>query len=143
MIDIENLVFREVKEAVLNCDNSATVYGDYINAPESFPCVYVTEDSNITYEPSLDAEQKEHHAKILYAVNIYADNAGNKKSVAKKLLDAVDNAMIFMGFTRITCNRLPNEDRTIYRIMARYQAIVGEEVYDPVRDCYVNRIYKQ
>lgn len=143
MIDIENLVFKTVKEAAVNCDSNVAVYADYINAPEHFPCVYVTEDSNITYEPSLDAEHKEHHAKLMYAINIYADNAGNKKSVAKKLLDAVDNAMIFMGFTRITCNRLPNEDRTIYRISARYQAIVEEETYDHVRDCYINRIYKQ
>lgn len=126
MIDIENKVLSVVRDAVLAQFPNAVVYGEYVDVPASFPCVTVTEDTNYTYVYSKDEQVEEHHADVQYAVNVYSDLQTGAKLEARDILKVADDAMQGMKFWRTMTRQVPNVDRTIYRLIARYHAIVGE-----------------
>jgi hypothetical protein len=48
------------------------------------------------------------------------------KLEAKAILNIADNAMQSMKFWRTMTRQVPNVDRSIYRMIARYRAVVGE-----------------
>ena len=126
MIDIENKVLSVVREAVLAQYPTASVYGEYVEVPASFPCVTVTEDTNYTYVYTKDEQLSEHHAEVQYAVNVYSNKQTGAKLEAKAIMNIADNAMQGMKFWRTMTRQVPNVDRTIYRLIARYRAVVGE-----------------
>jgi len=130
MIDIENKVLSVVREAVLAEYPNASVYGEYIDVPESFPCVTVTEDTNYTYVYSKDEQLMEHHAEVQYAVNVYSNLQTGAKLEVRKIMGIADNAMQSMKFWRTMSRQVPNVDRSIYRMIARYRAVVGEPTVD-------------
>jgi len=126
MIDIENKVLSVVRDAVIAEYPNASVYGEYVEAPASFPCVTVAEDTNYTYVYSKDEQLLEHHAEVQYSVNVYSDKQNGAKLEARKILNIADNAMQSMKFWRTMTRQVPNVDRTVYRLIARYRAVVGE-----------------
>lgn len=130
MIDIENKVFSVVRAAVLGQFPNAKVYSEYIDVPEAFPCVTVTEDTNYTYVHSKDDSVDEHHADVQYAVNVYSNKKTGAKLEARAILKVADTAMQGMKFWRTMTRQVPNVDRTIYRVVARYHAVVGEPRQD-------------
>lgn len=130
MIDIENKVLSVVREAVLAQFPNASVYGEYIDIPETFPCVTVTEDTNYTYVYTKDEQLMEHHAEVQYAVNVYSNLKTGAKLEARKIMNIADAAMQNMKFWRTMTRQVPNIDRSIYRMVARYRAVVGEPTED-------------
>lgn len=141
MIDIENKVLSVVREAVLAQYPTASVYGEYVEVPASFPCVTVTEDTNYTYVYTKDEQLAEHHAEVQYAVNVYSDKQTGAKLEAKAIMNIADNAMQGMKFWRTMTRQVPNVDRTIYRLIARYRAVVGEPTQ--VGDDLVFQMYQK
>ena len=141
MIDIENKVLSVVRDAVLAQYPTASVYGEYIDVPASFPCVTVTEDTNYTYVYSKDEQPDEHHADVQYAINVYSNLKTGAKLEARAILKVADDAMQGMKFWRTMTRQVPNVDRTIYRMVARYHAIVGEPMQ--VGDDLVYQIYQR
>jgi hypothetical protein len=126
MIDIEAKVFTTVATAVRTEYDTASVYGEAVEIPESFPCVTVEESDNYTYRDSQDTDLREHHANLMYTVNIYSNApAYQKKLQAKRIFDLVDQTMQDMKFTRTSASQIRNVDRTVFRITARYIAVVG------------------
>lgn len=126
MIDIENKVLSVVREAVLAQYPTASVYGEYVEVPASFPCVTVTEDTNYTYVYTKDEQLAEHHAEVQYSINVYSNKQAGAKLEAKAIMNIADNAMQGMKFWRTMTRQVPNVDRTIFRLIARYRAVVGE-----------------
>ena len=128
MIDVENIIFTNVATAVRAAFSGISVYGEYVEAPAAFPCVTIVEADNAVYERTRDLDGIEHHAAIMYEVNVYTNDAQAKKTKAKAIANAIDNAMSGMQFTRTFRGQTPNVDRSIYRITMRYQAVVREGV---------------
>jgi hypothetical protein len=64
----------------------------------------------------------------MYECNVYSDKENGKKAEAKQIADIVDNAMQSMKFTRTMRSQIPNQDRTIYRVTMRFEAVVGEPI---------------
>lgn len=139
MIDIENKVLSVVREAVLAKYPTASVYGEYVETPESFPCVTVVEDTNYTYVYTKDEQLMEHQCEVQYSVNVYSDKQTGAKLEARAILAVADEAMQNMKFWRTMSRQVPNVDRTIYRVLARYRAVIGEPTqvgYDLVYKIY-------
>ena len=141
MIDIENKVLSVVREAVLAQYPTASVYGEYVEVPASFPCVTVTEDTNYTYVYTKDEQLAEHHAEVQYSINVYSNKQTGAKLEAKAIMNIADNAMQGMKFWRTMTRQVPNVDRTIYRLIARYRAVVGEPTQ--VGDDLVFQMYQK
>ena len=69
----------------------------------------------------------ENHAQVLYEVNVYSNKTSGKKAECKAIIALIDSKMEALGFTRTLMNPVPNEeDATVYRMVARYRAIVSK-----------------
>lgn len=123
MIDIENLVVDTVTRIVKSYYPNATIKSEKQDVPSSFPFVSIIEADNQTYRKTQDDENREHHIEVMYEVNVYSNKRDGKKTEAKKILSLVDDVLQDMKFTRIT--RLPIENKSYYRYVARYTAVVG------------------
>lgn len=129
MIDVENLVIDTISKALKASAYSSTlVVSDYTDTPSSFPCVSVIESDNYTYRRTQDNDLKEHHTNVMYEVNVYSNKASGAKSEAKKIMEIVDTTFQNNKFTRTVKQPIPNRDKSIYRIVARYEAVIGEGI---------------
>lgn len=128
MIDIENQVFTLVADALRAAHPGVFVTGEYVKAPPSFPCVMIELRDNSTYRPTQDTSTLENHATILFEINAYSNKTSGKKSECKALMQTLDEVFLSIGFDRQACSPTPNyADATIYRMTARYIAIVSKE----------------
>lgn len=126
MIDVENLVFTTIRNKLKTEYTNIQVTGEYVEVPASFPSVSIEQSDNAVYKNTQDAQGVEHHASLMYSVNVYSNKQSGKKSEAKGIMSVVDTAFKSIGFTRTMSNPIPNKDSSIYRITARYEAIVDE-----------------
>ena len=128
MIDIESELFTSVAEAVRETYPSIYMTGEYVKTPPSFPCVSLIEIDNVIYTNGRDSGGIENFAQVSYEVNVYSNKTSGKKSQCKAILAIIDTEMESMGFTRTLMNQIPNEDdATIYRMVARYRAVVSKD----------------
>lgn len=130
MTDIENLVCDRVFRAVNAAYPNAVCYSEYVEIPAAFPCVTVYEADNRTYRPSDDEQLADHQVHVMYECNVYSDKQNGKKAEAKAIADIVDSTMQSIKFTRNMRSQIPNQDRTIYRVTMRFEAVVGEPIVD-------------
>lgn len=133
MIDIENIVLDRVtkvlRETYLAQYPGLTVYAVENPVPESFPCVTVVLTDNYTYQKTLVSNQgRENHAHITFTVNVYTNNAQDRKLVAKDIFNTVDLILQDLCLTRTYASYMPNIDRTIFRITGRYYGIVEKPI---------------
>lgn len=128
MIDIETEVYDPVRSLILAQYPDAYVTGEYIRAPAKFPAVCIEQTDNTAYGWTQDSDGLEHDAYIMFEVNIYSNRVKGKKAEAKALAAIVDEYMLHIGFTRTFLNPIPNLlEATVYRLTARYQAIVSKD----------------
>lgn len=130
MIDIENLVCDRVFRAVKAVFPNAVCYAEYVEMPEAFPCVTIYEADNRSYRPSDDNQLSDHQASVMYQVDTYSNKQTGRKEEAKQIADIVDATMQSMKFSRNMRSQIPNQDRTIYRVTMRFEAVVGEPITD-------------
>ena len=126
MIDIENLIVDKVNTAVaslLTKYPKLKVVSEYVETSAEFPLICVMEEDNYTHRESQTADLQEHEANVMYAVYIYTTGK-NKKSAAKEIANVVDTEMQNNLFTRTMTSQISNIDRTVYRMVIRYTAVV-------------------
>lgn len=129
MIDIENAVFNRVVVRVQEAFPDIFMTGEYVNSPASFPAVSLVETDNSTRIETIDSGSNENHANVMYEVNVYSNKETGKKSECKAIIALIDEEMLAMGFSRSTLTPVPNEyDSTIYRMVARYRAVVSSDI---------------
>ena len=128
MVDIENYIITRLEEAIHAEYPNAVVLGDLLEELAEFPTVTVNEIQNETLRRMQDDEPVEHYARVTYEVNIYTNLRYGRKEEAKSILGIIDSVMFPMKFVRRSTRRLPDVDhsRTIYRLYARYSAVVDE-----------------
>ena len=130
MIDIENYVITALADAIQLKYPNAVVLGGYPEEFASFPVVTVNEIEKATLRRMQDPELTEHYATVTYEVNVYCNDRVGKKEICKDILAIADEVMFRMKVRRYRFKRLPNIDRTIYRMYTRYTAIVDEGTDD-------------
>jgi hypothetical protein len=132
MIDVENAVFNRVAETLRNeyLTNypGLKVYGEYVEFPESFPCVSLWCTDNYSHLASRQlASNTERYANVMFSAEVYTTGQG-RKALAKTLANRTDELMRDMGFTRNAMMVLPNVDRNAFRITLRYAGLVAAPV---------------
>lgn len=126
MIYVERAIVDAVYTAVKTKYPKADIVSEYVDMPSAFPCVSIIEVDNYTYTKTQDDVLSEHHAKIAYEVNVYSNKTNDKKTEANEVMGIVDTTLQNLKFTRTLKEPIPNKDKTIYRIVARYEAVIGE-----------------
>ena len=127
MIDVESEIFNIVSTTVRAKYPNIYMTGEYVKSPPSFPCISLIEEDNQIYRKTRDTGNIENHVQILYEVNVYSNKTSGKKAECKEIIALIDTQMEKLGFTRTLMNPVPNEmDATVYRMVARYRAIVSK-----------------
>lgn len=128
MIEIENEIFNAVATKLRETYEDIFVSGEYVPTPSSFPAVSIEEKDNYTYAQGIDSGG-EKFVSVMYEVNVYSNKTVGKKSQAKEIMALIDDEMLTIGFTRTTKQpmAMPNQETNIYRLVARYRAIVGKD----------------
>ena len=124
MIDIESTVFDTVATAIRTAYSDASIYGEYVETPQSFPSISIVENDNMTAQPHKTIDRVEDYSDVVYTVNVYSNLANGKKAQAKAIADIVCAQFEGLGFDRTSRNQIPNLDRTIYRITMRFSGRV-------------------
>ncbi len=128
MIDVEKEIFGYVSKAVRAQYPKIFMTGEYVKTPSSFPCVYLVETDNQIYRNTRDSGNIENHAQVVYEVNVFSNLTTGKKSQCREIMSLIDDKLASIGFTRTMMNPVPNEeDATIYRLVARYRAIISKD----------------
>lgn len=126
MIDIESAVFNNVANALNTVYPTLNVESVYTAIPAAFPFVSLVEADNYVHKGSQALSEIENHVNVMYEANIFVDKQSGKKMLAKEILNVLDTEMLRMGFTRTFVSQVPNIDRTIFRIVARWEGIVAK-----------------
>lgn len=129
MIDIENILLDKIYKAVRAAYPTASIYPEPVPVPESFPCVTVWQSDSASYGPTYAFDSRsENHALVTFEVNVYDNDAVNKRANVKTIFDIVDRVFQENNFTRSLAMPTPNVDRTVFRMTGRYDAIVGKAI---------------
>ena len=128
MIDIANIVFTRVATKVRESRPDAFVSGGYVRVPPSFPAASLVEMGNTTRVDTIDSGSNENYANVMYEANVYSNKITGGYTECREILALIDEEMLAIGFIRIMFNPIPNEnDSTVYRMMARYEAAVSND----------------
>ena len=126
MIDIENMLFTEVKK---DLPKTVKMGAMYTKSQSEFPYVSLMVMDNSIYEPFIDSARVENAVSIMVEVNVYSNKTSGKKEECKKLMKTIDDTLSGLNLVRSFCQPIPNlEDATVYRITARYRAIVDKNL---------------
>ena len=129
MIDLESPLFTEIATALRSTYSGIFITGEYVPAPARFPAVSIVEMDNSTYRPAWSNRYSEEYAEVMYEVNVYSNLTEGKKAEAKAIMSTVDGLIQPYGFERIFCQPVQNmNDASIYRITARYRAVVRDNL---------------
>lgn len=129
MIDIENALFDKLAN-LLETEFSElvdNVYSETPNEISSFPLVVIQEVSNLNYIKGQDNNEFENYATIAYDVNIYSNKISGAKLECKAILTKLDIMFLNYNFRRISYIPFKNNDDNVYRLTARYQAVVSND----------------
>lgn len=128
MIDIESMIFTPIATALRTEYSGIFVTGEYVPAPAKFPAVSIVEMDNTPDVRTQTNVNLENHAVVMYQVDVYSNLSKGKKAQCKAIIASIDAQFAQIGFTRTYLNPVPNlNDATIYRMVARYQAVVGQD----------------
>lgn len=125
MIDLEKEIYTTLYNSLTLTYTSLTMSGTTQFMPNSFPFLCVEEADNQAYEETQDSSNIENHARVTYEVNVYSNKKTGAKAECRKILSSVDTLLGGLGFTRQTYSPIPNADPSVYRVVARYIAVVG------------------
>ena len=128
MIDIKSNIFNIITKNIREKYKNIFLTGEYVKSPPSFPCISIMETDNQIYRNTRTTDCIENHVQVIYEVNVYSNKARRKKSECKEITAFIDTQFQMLGFTRTLLTTVPNEqDATIYRMVARYRAIVSKQ----------------
>lgn len=128
MIDVENLVFDTVFNAVHNVHTNLHVSKGFIEETATFPSIVVRETNNVPLARTNTDICAENYSTLTYQIEVYSDKAGEQRSECRDLLKLVDGIMQGMKFKRTYMSEPFNMKRTIFRQYARYTVIVDKGI---------------
>lgn len=126
MIDIQNEVFTNITNALKLVDANVETSSVYTNTPSSYPFVGIEEIDNVPFTESADCCDIENHAEISFEIDVRA-KGDKRKSDCYRLLGVADNYLKSIKFTRLSMTPMQDQNDTLFRIVARYSAVVGKD----------------
>ena len=128
MIDIESELFTTISTALRQEYSGIYVAGEYVPQPPTFPAVMIVEMDNTVLRSGSDSSTIENFADVMYQVDVYSNKHAGRKAECKAIIGSIDEQFALYGFTRSFLNPVQNmNDATIYRMTARYRAVVGKD----------------
>ena len=120
MIDIETDVFDRIYSSVAPLVPEGCFKNMAVPRPPAFPFATLYEIDNFTDRKHRSSARKEDYAIVTYEASVYAMT----KAECRRVMKALDNGMMHLGFMRLSLQFVPNlSDPVLFRYTARYQAV--------------------
>ena len=126
MIDIENIVFDTVYNALNEQFPSVNITNGYDEQKAIYPTVIIRQTNNVPIQDMNTDDSAENYTRVTFEIEAVSNKESTARSELKGLLNAADTVMQSMKFRRTHMNRPVNTDRTVYRQYARYEVVVGK-----------------
>lgn len=131
MIDIENYVFDTVYRAIIKEYPTIHILSRPDGQVGKFPAVYLSETDNAVARKYQTQRLEDDYVDILYECQVFSNKEKNARAETKHIMTLINNAMVEMGFVRLSNRPLQNVmDTTIARRVARWRATTdGKTIY--------------
>jgi len=127
MIDIYTSLYTELRESLKEKDEKINVTGVPAPSTTVFPTVAISEQSNITYRPTIDSSGKENHATIMWQIEVLSNmGSSSGRTECREIMDFIDEILIAKNFVRSMCETF-DVSPTVIRMVARYTAVVSRK----------------
>lgn len=128
MIDVENVVINDMtttlRSEYLGTYPKLKIYGEYVDYPESFPCVSLWCEDNYTDPGTREIDNTdEHYVRCAFRTEVIAVG-DDRKAVAKDLADRADEVYRNKGFSRLAMLMYPDTQLNAFRITMRHSGLV-------------------
>ena len=125
MINAEADVFDYVYQSVSSAVPEGCFSNEYVPVINQLPYATLMEIDNTTDTRHRSTAPNEEFAVVTYEANSYA----HTKDECRTVMNAIDDAIVRLGFTRLSMQYVPNlADRTLHRMTARYRATIGADL---------------
>lgn len=130
--DAEELLFTELvkrlKEKYTWASNGKVGFSnDWVKQPEKLPWVTFCEEDNRTEIRYHDTANEENAVRLTYQVDVWTNREAQRKKDGRKIVKAIDDELLAMGFRRTYLNNDPSlSDGTLYRYIGRYSTVAEQ-----------------
>lgn len=125
MIDVEYQVYNDLTTALLAIFPILKTSSIYTNTPAEYPFVSIEQIDSSVNENAEDCCKVENAVNVVFEINVYT-KGDDRKIVAKKIANKIDEYLSSIGFIRRSSIPLQDNDGTSYRINMRYEAVVDK-----------------
>ena len=101
--------------------------------PPSFPACYLTEINRYD-RGSVNLMRTDKMKMMVWEAQIFSNKATGAVDEAYGILEDVDIAFAHLGFTQTYCQQVSNIDPSIYRLVGRWERMIGDGDTFPVTD---------
>lgn len=125
MIDLEMELFSKIKETLPEGTNLSNLYEA---TPAVLPTISFLMSDNRVYEEAESSSGEEEAALLTFSVIGYCERTQEKKEICKGLIALCNTVMHSAGFRRTMMQpeEPKEESASIYKIMAKYEAVVDK-----------------
>ena len=117
-------VFTEIYNAVHTYDSSIYITQRYENIPESIPCVFVIQIGKMRNERYATFCNTDEQYIYTFEVQVFTSNLEG----AYNIMTVIENKFKSLGFFEQTCREVPNAEKNIQRLVARFSAQLGATI---------------
>lgn len=129
MIDLEADIFNAIAKKLRSEYPGIFVSGEVRDIPARFPAVTIVERDNAVVQ-KMRTTNIENAVTVMYQMDTYSNKTSGAKQEAERIAATADEEFARIGFTRLSYTPVFNlEDATIYRIVSRYQAVIGMDYF--------------
>ena len=124
MINIKTEIYDHVYTTLKDRYPKMNITGEATPTPSHFPCVQIIGLNNTVVSSTQTQSAKENHASLLYQIDIFSNKQSGRMAECDEISGVIDEIFADLNFNRIFMAPTQNASEGIYRVTARYTAVV-------------------
>ena len=133
MID-RNEIFNYLANEVDRTDRHVYMTSRFEPVPEEFPCCYANEISRNDVRQNVTLNVAQRVKNIGWEVQVFSNKTVGAVLEAFDIMSDVEVAMQEMKFIETYCHETPYSDRSIYRVVARFERVIADSDTLPTQE---------
>ena len=120
-----NAIYTTIVTAARAVEQDIYCAARYEPKPETFPALYVEEVSKVRTPGNITLDYTDDQHRVIHEVQVWSNSLNGAKAQADAIMEAVETAYNGLYFRLSMQNTAIADDRSIYRIVARFTKQIG------------------